>query len=231
MRIIEVEQGSLEWFECRMGIPTASELDCLITPKWAIRKGQQVDSYLARKLAERWRGEPLPSFQSAQMEQGQIREKEAIPWYEFETGRSIKVVGFVTNDAGKVGCSPDGLFDDGTGIEIKCPECPTHVRYLLDGELPDDYRAQVQGSMFVTGAARWTFLSYCRGFPPFVLTVERDEQAQEAIGAAASAFNDRLEAGWRRLVDLNGGVPSPREQIERVDAAVARGKWDLELAG
>lgn len=228
MKIIEVEQGTIEWFEARMGIPTASEFHSLVSPKWVVRKGDGVDSYLARKLAEKWRGEPLPSFQSSQMDQGAIREKEARPWYEFNTGRSVRVVGFVTSDDGKVGCSPDGLLDDGTGIEIKCPECPTHVRYLLDGDLPDDYRAQVQGSMFVTGAATWTFLSYCRGFPPLVLTVDRDDEAQLAIAEAVSAFNDRLEAGWKRLVEMNGGPPAPRPA--RPERPADAQKWDLDLA-
>lgn len=227
MKIIEVEQGSVEWFECRMGIATASEFDSLVTPKWEIRKGKMVYSYLARKLAEKWRGEPLLGFQSLQMEQGAIREKEARPWYEFQSGRSIRVVGFVTSDDGKVGCSPDGLFEDGSGIEIKCPECPTHVRYLLDGELPDDYRAQVQGSMFVTGATHWTFLSFCRGFPPFTLTVERDDEAQEAIEKAVRSFNERLDAGCQRLVEINGGPPERRPAREAKREA---SEWDLELA-
>lgn len=229
MKIINVEQNTPEWFEARMGIPTASEFDALVTPLWKVRTGAGVDSYLARKLAERWRGEPMPSFEGGgQMEQGKIREGEARPWYEFDSGRTIRTVGFVTTDDGKAGCSPDGMFDDGTGIEIKCPEHPTHVRYLLDGSLPADYRAQVQGSMYVTGANTWTFLSYARGFPPLLLTIQSDPIAQEAIAEAVTAFNERLDKGWSRLCELNGGPPAPRRRVERTTTKPEG--WDLSLA-
>ena len=39
MKILNCEQGSLEWFEARAGIPTASEFSCLVTPLWKIRTG------------------------------------------------------------------------------------------------------------------------------------------------------------------------------------------------
>jgi len=36
-------------------------------------------------------------------------------------------------------------------------------------------------------------LSYCRGFPPFILMVDPDDAAQAAIGEARVGVNDRLE--------------------------------------
>jgi hypothetical protein len=147
MRVIDVKQNTLEWFDARCGIPTASELDALITPLGKVRTGDGVDTYLAKKLAERWRGEALPSAGSWAMEQGSIREDEAIPWYQFEYDRPVQRVGFITSDDGQIGCSPDGMFTDGTGIEVKCPEVHTHVGYLLDGGLPKAYVAQDRKSV------------------------------------------------------------------------------------
>ena len=211
MKIIPVEQNSLEWLLARSGIPTASEFDALISPLWKIRTGQGVDTYLAQKVAEKWLGGPLPGFQTLDMEFGQIREEEAIPFYEFQFGESIQRVGLVTTDDGRTGCSPDGLIGDDGGIEVKCPEAKTHVKYLLAGVVPADYLAQVHGSMFVTGRKWWKFLSYRRNFPPLVLTVERDDEIQKQIGIALDAFLARLDEAMAEMEKLNGGPPSRRK--------------------
>jgi hypothetical protein len=218
MKIVNADQGSMEWLEARMGVPTASELDALVSPLWKVRESAGVDSYVAFKLAEKFRGYPIQTFQSGMMEQGEIREKEALPSYEFNYDCKIKRVGFILTDDGMAGCSPDGMFSDGTGIEVKCPEPQKHVLYLLGGECPKEYRHQVQGSMYVTGAATWKFFSYCRGFPDFVITVARDEKTMESIAEAIGLFHEKFDAGWVKLVAANGGRvperPKPVEQAE-----------------
>lgn len=208
MKIIDAKQGSLEWRDARLGIATASEMDALISPKGEIRTGDMPATYLAKKLAERWRGEPADDdFWSQAMEQGSLREGEAIPWFELRYEREIRRVGFITTDDGSAGCSPDGLFADDTGIEVKCPKPYTHVSWLIGGKLPKDHVAQVQGSMLVTGAPHWTFFSYARRLPPLVVTVERDEKFIASLSEALAAFNERLADGWARLVEMNGGEP------------------------
>jgi hypothetical protein len=207
----DIQQGSLEWLAARAGIPTASEFDQLLTPEFEIRKGQMPATYLARKVAEKWLGGPLPGFSSLDMEFGKILEEEAIPWYELEFGETIQRVGLVTTDDGRVGCSPDGLIGEDGGIEVKCPEPTAHVKYLLDGDVPKDYRAQVHGAMFVTGRAWWKFVSYRRHFPPVVLTVFRDDDIQAKIAEAVEAFLPRLDRAMERLGAMNG---EPRARKE-----------------
>ena len=202
-----VIQGTDEWLKLRAGIPTASELDALITPLWKLRTGEGVDTYLCKKLAERWLQSPLIHLGSVSMEQGAIREKEAIPYYEFTRDVSIERVGFITIDDGSYGCSPDGMFEDGTGIEIKCPEPHTHCKYLNAGELPKDYAAQVHGSMAATGASSWKFMSYCRNFPEFVIDVKRDDVLCTSILKAVGDFNFALNEAYAKLVKRNGGEP------------------------
>src|SRR5262245_61827187 len=107
MKIHDVMQRSTEWLQLHVGIPTASDFDNLITPKFEIRKGKTPDSYLARKIAEAWQGGPLPGFSSWATNQGNLLEPEAIPKLAFETGLQIQQVGFITRDDGRVGCSPD----------------------------------------------------------------------------------------------------------------------------
>lgn len=214
MKIIECIQGSDEWLAARLGIVTASELDALISPLWKARTGDGTRTYLSRKIAERWRGQPLTSYHGGSMEQGSLREEEAFSWYELDRDVTMRKVGFILSDDGKMGCSPDGLMDD-CGIEIKCPEPHTHVGYLLEGELPAEYRAQVHGSMLVTGLPRWVFMSYCRGFPPLVLTIEADATIQKAIRDAVEAFQTRLDESWAAIEKRNGGPPA--KHVPQVD--------------
>lgn len=192
MKIHEVDQRSIAWSTLHIGKVTASELDNLLTPEFAPRKGETRNTYLFKKAAEVFRGQPLcmlspAAFQSAQMEQGLMIEDEVIPWFELEHNAAIRRVGFCESDDGLSGCSPDGLLEDG-GIEIKAPEPQTHVRYRIGGVVPKDYIAQVHHSMYVTGAPWWKFLSYRRKFPPLIVHVLRDEEIIGKIDAAVKQF-------------------------------------------
>lgn len=200
-------QNSLEWLTARAGIPTASEWDALVSPKFEIRTGEMPKTYLARKVAEAWIGGPLPGWNSIDMDLGKILEDEAKPFYTLTYGHEIQNVGFITSDDGQIGCSPDGLIGEDGGIEIKCPEAHTHVRYLLSGELPKEYAAQVHGSMYVTGRAWWRFMSYRRRFPPFMLQINRDEEIMGIMGEALDEFLSKFQAAMKYLEELNGGPP------------------------
>jgi predicted phage-related endonuclease len=215
MKILEGEQGSYQWLQNRAGIPTASEFKNLLTDGMQIRKWstEMPLKFLALKLAEKWTGhaqaEDLNTFA---IEQGRIVEERARPWYALTYGVEVKKVGLCVTDDGRAGCSPDGLIGEDEGIEIKSPYAKTHVAYLLAGELPTEYAAQVHGSLYVTGRPRWNFLSFRMGFPKFVIVVERDEEIIGKIGVALAEFNDRFDAGWKKLCEANGGPPPPRVQ-------------------
>jgi len=216
MNIIDVEQGSPEWLACRAGIPTASELDNLVSNTGVIRQGAMPNSYLCVKLAERWLGGPMQSFGGGVMEQGTILEAEARPWYEFAHNVTVRTVGFITRDGGDIGCSPDGLILDAAGgivggLEIKCPQPPNHVKWLLAGVVPPDHLFQCLGGMLVTGLP-WTFVSYCRGFPALVVEVRADPDLLATIRDAINEFTGRMDVAWGRLVTLNGGPPSRPER-------------------
>ena len=208
MKIHDVEQSSREWLQLHIGLPTAGGLDNLLTPEFEQRKGETPRTYIYKKVAEAWRGKPMIDLgaSSFMMEQGLILESEAIPFWELTTGRKVTRVGFITTDDGRFGCSPDGLLMDEEivgrqlcGIEIKCPAPHTHVKYLSEGVVPKEYRAQVQGGMFATGFQSWIFLSYCRGFPPLILEVMRDEGQQLEIKCAVRRFHEDLEYAKKQI--------------------------------
>jgi len=206
MKIIDVKQGTAEWLSARAGIPTASELDSLVSPTGKARTGETPHTYLCRKLAERWTGFPLQSFSGGVMEQGAILESEAVPYFELSRGVSVERGGFVTTDDGTFGASPDGLLPDGSGLEIKCPQPPNHLRWLLGGVLPAEHALQCHGGMYVTGAERWTFMSYCRRFPEFTVEVVRDSTIIDTIAEALATFKERMDSAWETLVRANGGA-------------------------
>lgn len=198
----EFNQLSAAWLAAHVGRPTASEFKNIMTPLFKARTGDGFNTYVATKLAEGWLGRPLGGFSTFATEQGQLREDEARPYAMLELDCDITQVGFIEGDDGRCGCSPDGLIGEDSGIEIKCPEPKTHVGYIMDGGLPDDYATQVHGSIYVSGRKSWRFMSYCIGFPAFMLTIERDEAIMVKIGEALSSFYRAYDAGMAKLKNI-----------------------------
>lgn len=203
MRVIECEQLSLAWFEGRRGIPTASNFGRILTPK-TMRLAAAADEYIAELIGEQLSSLPLLDRpMSAAMQHGVECEPEARDYYCLTRGVEVRRVGLCLTDDGRFGCSPDGLVDvSGTdtqgGLELKCPQGKTQVGYLLAGTLPDEYRAQVHGSLIVTGRAWWDFLSYSPGLPPLLLRVTADEYTAK-LRAALDEFHVRLTDTLRRI--------------------------------
>lgn len=220
MKILEgFEQGSCEWLTHRCGCVTASEFDNLVTEKWEIRKPStgMFQSYLHRKLAEKWTGQPVDTFQSYAMEDGNLLEQEGRDWLSFRFGEEITQPALVVGDDNRIACSPDGVIGE-EGIEFKCPQSTNQVKYLLANGLPPEYAAQVHFSLAVTGWQRWHFVSYSRRLPKLVLTVERDEKIQAVIKDALAGFLECLDAGYERLCTINGGPPKRLENARKTES-------------
>ena len=60
MRVLDVEQGSREWVEARLGIPTASAFKRIVTSTGKL--SAQRDAYQAELLSEWVFGEPAKDF-------------------------------------------------------------------------------------------------------------------------------------------------------------------------
>lgn len=201
MRHIDCVQYSPEWWQARRGVPTASQFDRIITPK-TCRPSLQAEGYIHELIADRLRFDPPVMTErpmNAAMRHGVDCEPDARNYYAMEHDRDVRLCGLCLTDDGRFGASPDGLVGDDGIIEIKCPEPKTHVGYLLSGELPDAYRAQVHGQLLVTGREWCDFLSYCPGFDPFLIRVTPDEFT-ERLAAALEEFWDRYNAAWLEFV-------------------------------
>lgn len=213
----ELEQKSWDWFQARAGKVTGSELGNLITDKGAIRawKTEMPNSYLHLKLAEKWRGQPLQTFQgNRQTDQGNIYEERARKYFASLLECDIETVGGIESDDGKLWCSPDGLISESVGLEIKCPNADTHVGWLLAGQqVPEEHVLQVQFALYVSGWRQWKFLSWCQDLPHIAADIEPDAKIHGVMCEAIDDFQTRFDAGWKTLCDLNGGEPAPREKM------------------
>lgn len=200
-------QGSEEWFALRRGRVTASNFKRIITPAKA-EYSKQAKSYMRDLLVECF----CPDFAKFEgnkwTDRGTEMEPEARAAFELHTGLKTEQVAFVTSPRWDhvVGCSPDSLIVENgayvAGLEIKCPSPFTHAEYIEREELPDEYKAQVHGSMAVTGLNQWHFFSYFPGLQPFHLVVTRDEytaKLEAAIDQFVIEYGDYREKMTPRL--------------------------------
>lgn len=199
MKIHDCEQRSEEWEVLRMGRPTASNFGRIVAPA----KGQLSKSHIdyACELIAKQMGvytEPPPSYW---MEWGTENEPLAIESYVFDTGCEVEKVGFVTpDDHDRYGCSPDGFIDGRSGlVEIKCPKPETLLKYHISGELPSDYKPQVQGQLLITGCEYCDFYAFHPEMAPFKVRVFPDMKYQAAMEKALEQFCESLESMRDRI--------------------------------
>ena len=118
-----IEQGSDAWQQLRLGIPTASAFDRILTPK-KLEPSAQQEMYIAELNAEWKSGEPCDDFGGGEwVERGKALEPEARREYAFEAKAKPEEVAFIYKDEQHmVGCSPDALVGDEGLLELKCPD-------------------------------------------------------------------------------------------------------------
>lgn len=193
IEIIDCAQGTPEWYAARAGIITASEFHTVMAKGKEGGASVTRRKYMLRLAGEIITGEPAPEgFMSSAMERGKVMEAHARTAYRFETGADLRQVGFIKN--GRVGASPDSLIGDDGGLEIKTAEPHVQLDRLLgERRVPPEHRAQVQGTLWVTGREWWDFVSYWPKLPRFEFRAYRDEAYIKEIAAACDRFIDELD--------------------------------------
>lgn len=200
MILYDVKQGTQEWAQARMGIPTASNYHKILTPGG--KPSKQAKDYQRHLIAELVMGLPLDAPKTSWMERGSEMESEAVCFYEFDREVAVQEVGFITDDAGRYGASPDRLIGDDGLLEIKCPSPQVHVGYMLYEDVDADYRVQLQGQLFVAERDWTDICSYHPAMPPVIVRVVRDEEYIAKLKDALLEFCDSLDAEKERLRGL-----------------------------
>lgn len=205
MITLDCKQGSEEWLAARVGLPTASSYEKILTPA-KLQPSTQAVPYRNQLLAEWIIGHYLGDDQNAYMDRGADMEASARAFYELQSNVEVEQVGFILRADERTGGSPDGLVGDDGILEVKCPSLHVHIGYVLDNDaLAAKYKAQVQGYLYLTDRQWAHILSYNPIMPSVLVRVERDEKYIGALGPALDAFCDHLDqckevlAGYRRL--------------------------------
>lgn len=210
MEIIDCEQGSAQWFAARAGIPTASEFSTVMAKGRDGGASITRAKYMRRLAYELYSGEPAPEgYSNAHMERGRDMEDEARRLYAFMEDATPERVGFVR--AGRAGCSPDSLIGAAGGLEIKTAIPEVQIERLQRGTLPTEYRAQVQGSLWLTGRDWWDFCSYWPKLPPLIIRVQPDRAYIADLASAVDAFNEELDAMVESLRRYGSTGSMPRD--------------------
>ena len=179
----------------RLGIPTASNFHCIITPGGKPAAGRERKTYMYQLVAERIMETRLERFKGNEHTQwGVEHEAEAaaaLSWYLRE---DLIPVGFITANDGRWGCTPDrALRGKREAVEIKCPSTPwTHIEYMVDGP-GEKYRPQVQGQLLIGEFEAIHFWAWHPRFASVYVRTVRDEKYLETMRELLSIFSDELD--------------------------------------
>ena len=197
MQVIDGQQRTAEWDADRLGIPTSSAFDKILTPGGKL-SGQR-EGYLYTLAAQRLMGRKEETFSSFAMEEGVRREEESRNVYEMLTETDVRQVRFCVEDGGRWGCSPDGLVGDDGMVELKNPLGKTLVGYWDKGDISQAYWFQIQGQLFVTGREWCDFMAYCPGLPTMIVRIKPSPDVHKAIETALIAFCDELDELCKKI--------------------------------
>lgn len=212
-------QGSDDWFAARCGLLTASEMKLIMTGEGAPASNDKERAHLYELAAQRITRYVEPTFVSFDMERGKVDENEALSLYS-QNIAPLEPCGFITNDEWgfTLGYSPDALVRDDGLVECKSRrqrfQVETFVKYAGSGKIPPDYSLQIQTGLLVSKRKWCDFISYSGGLPMAVVRVFPDCKMQDAIIAAASAFEARLRTVIDNYTDTVAALsPIPTERI------------------
>lgn len=199
MLVHNFEQNSPEWEQARLGVVTASTFGKIITAK-TMKISASADEVENKAVFEILTGKESNEFVgNKHTERGHELEPDAVSMYEMIKGGDIQEVGFVTNDEGTIGCSPDRLIGEDGGLEIKCPLGHTHIKSFMAGTIADDHKPQVQGSLLITGRKWWDVMSYHPELTPSIIRVERDKEYIEKLEAALKTMLENIQTKINKL--------------------------------
>lgn len=198
-------QNTPEWHRARAGKVTASNFCKLTRDRAGKGWGDQAKTYAFQLVGERLRlddpdWKPPKPLSVYAIDYGNENEPFARASYIWLTSRNVAEYGFMDHPAVKnVGASLDGVVVDENGtIEIKCPETTKeHVRTMYTKAVPNKYRAQVQGGLWISGRDWCDFISFDNRIADHLTTCivrsERDETYISELAAKVEEFAEYVD--------------------------------------
>jgi putative phage-type endonuclease len=217
VKILDLEQRTPEWHAARLGrVGSSDAADMLATIKTGEAAARR--DLRMRLVCARLTGRVEESgFVSAEMQRGTDLEPVARAYYEAETGSMVETIGYVQHDELMAGYSPDGFVGAEGAVEIKVPKTTTHLKYLRDGKIPNEYRAQLVHALLISGREWIDFVSFDDRLPDALsffctrLTLSRElmgdlaelDAYEKKLRAFLAEVDTELEA-LQTLADMRG---------------------------
>lgn len=193
----DLEQGTDDWLQARLGLITASEVKLILTPTGKITDNDKTRAHVWELLAQRVTGHIEPRYINDDMMRGVESEPIARQIYadEVAVDHVVEEVGFITNDEWgfTIGYSPDALVGDVGLWECKAPRQKTQVETIVNGTIPAEHVLQVQTGLLVSGREWIDFSSYHGGMYMPTYRAYPDAKLHDAILDAASLFEARIQ--------------------------------------
>lgn len=195
---INLEQGSDEWKQARLGHVTASNMAEVMSKGKGTGEAVGRYKYKVRLVAERLTMTAGESYSNAAMQWGIEQEQFACIAYEAQKETFVDKIGFVLHpDIKWLGVSPDRIVGHEGLIEVKCPNTTTHLDYLFENKVPAEYYKQIQCQLWVTGRQWCDFVSYDPRLPKrnqlLIVRTERDESLIKEMEAETLKFLAEVE--------------------------------------
>ncbi len=200
MIILAIQQGTPEWHKVRLGKVTGTRIkDVMSADNLSV-----CDKIIAEIITD----QAEESFVNKAMQWGIDQEPFARKAYEGLTGHKVEQFGFIIhNERGWLGMSPDGLIklkltDNGykKAVEIKCPNTSTHVKYIRQNKIPNEYKYQIMGLFLINPVlTNVDFISYDPRFtikPLHIVNITRESLVEEL-----QKLDESLVKFWNKTME------------------------------
>jgi hypothetical protein len=196
MIISNVPQNSPDWYALRIGLPTASCFDNLVTSTG--KPSKAIDTYARTLAAEKFVSERVdPWAGNTASDRGHALEEDAAAYYEFTRDVTLDPGGFITNDARTMGCSPDRLVGSDGILEIKCLKAENHIKAMeyvrIEKTCPPDYMPQTQGQLMICEREWLDLLFYHDVLPPVSIRLSPDRDIWEMLESQVAVLSARRD--------------------------------------
>lgn len=196
--IIDLMQGSVEWYDFRKGKIGASMAPAImgVSPF-------QTPKQLWEEIVLETSRPP-----SSAMIRGSMMEKVALEWVRNEFKVDYRPIVTQSKEHPWMIASLDGWQDHMLSLppilEIKCPGMETHLK-ALEGKIPENYYPQLQHQMAVTGSKDALYVSF-DGESGISIVVERSEEYIQKLISSEMAF-------IQSIIDFNCPDPNEKDRI------------------
>lgn len=205
MKLIDVAQGTPEWFAVRVGVISASNAAKALDTLKSGAPSAIATNYHARIAHEILSGQVCDeTFVNDAMRRGSALEPDARLAYEVRTGHVVLESGFAMSDCRRFGYSTDGLVGRDGLIEIKAPDSPAKVQAIWATGDVSEYVHQIQMGLWITERAWCDFVMYdprleAIGLDLYIKRIVRDEPFIEKLAAGLYAVRDRVDERVRMM--------------------------------